>query len=92
LINLRGLPAKAETRPAALRGPVRRGGLFASLRPANRRLALQPSPQNCGATNTFFYSRKDTETQRNGGALGLTSGGLCGLAALRDKYFFSFFF
>jgi hypothetical protein len=31
----------------------------------------------------FFSSRKDAEAQRNCGPLGLTSGGLCGLAALQ---------
>ena len=38
----------------------------------------------------FFSSRKDAEAQRNCGPLGLTSGGLCGLATLRAKYFFLF--
>jgi hypothetical protein len=36
----------------------------------------------------LFSSRKDAETQRNCGALGLTSGGLSVLAASRAKNFF----
>ena len=42
-----------------------------------------------GAKEAFLYSRKDTKTQRNRSPLGLTSGGLGGLAALRALYFFS---
>ncbi len=41
------------------------------------------------AKEAFFYSRKDTKTQRNRSPLGLTSGGLGGLASLRALYFFS---
>ena len=45
------------------------------------------------APNTFFLfsSRKGAEAQRNCGLIDLTSGGLSGFAALRAKYFFSFF-
>jgi hypothetical protein len=82
-----------------------RGGLFAPSRlcslpcritgacPAELR---GPAPQNCGAPNTFFifFSRKDAETQRNYGALGMTfrRGGLpwrLGVFARQILFFFS---
>ena len=40
-----------------------------------------------GPPRRIFYSRKGAKTQRNSGPLGLTSGGLGGLATLRAIFF-----
>jgi hypothetical protein len=78
--------------------PERRGGQDAKIQRNSSRnsfrqvlcvfATLQPAPQNCGSATTDFFSRKGAEAQRNYGLLGMTSGGLCGLASLRDLLFF----